>query len=156
MLREIGVETDEAESVIQISYRVQESGVAFLYDMLQGVFGSPVQVLFSQIQLFPVYQLLVLLQMRFDLSEFVQKSLVLQNFYVFHVVVGLLSALELFLGFPWVDSFQDAETSRRGKDGVTYLKSFRESCSFLIALVLVIYWVCSPRVPFFIYLPINN
>lgn len=56
-------------------------------------------------------KLLVLFEMSFNVTEFLKQMVVLQNFQVFHVEIGFVSALELLLGLSRVDSLQDAEAT---------------------------------------------
>lgn len=56
-------------------------------------------------------QLLVFLEMSFDLSEFVEQLVVLQNLQVFHVEVGLVVALDLLLGLTGVDTLENAQAA---------------------------------------------
>ena len=56
-------------------------------------------------------QFLVLFHVSFYFSELLQQLVVLQDFQIFHVIVSLIITLELFLGFPWVDTLQDAKPS---------------------------------------------
>ena len=53
--------------------------------------------------------LLVLLQVGFDVSEFVEQLVVLQNLDVLDMEVSFVVTLELLVWVPWVDSFEDAQ-----------------------------------------------
>lgn len=48
---------------------------------------------------------------RFDVSEFFQQLVVLQNLEILDVEVSFVVALELFAGLPRVDSFENAKSS---------------------------------------------
>ena len=68
-------------------------------------------MLLSQLDFTSTQELLVLLKMSLDLSELIEQSVVLKNFNVFNVEVGLGVTLELLLRFTRVDSLEDADTS---------------------------------------------
>ena len=54
---------------------------------------------------------LVSFKMSFDLSEFVNQLIVLQNLDVFHMEVGLIIALKTLVWLSWIDTLQDAQLS---------------------------------------------
>ena len=53
----------------------------------------------------------MLLEMRLDLSELVEKLIVHKDLQVFHVIISLIGAFELLLWLTRIYSLQDAETS---------------------------------------------
>lgn len=56
--------------------------------------------------------LLVPLEMRFNITEFVQKCVVFENFEILDVKVGLICAFVLLVGLTRVDTFENAEASK--------------------------------------------
>ena len=53
----------------------------------------------------------MLLQMRFDVSEFLQELIMHQNLQILHVIIGLVGPFQLLLRLSWVQSLEDAEPS---------------------------------------------
>jgi hypothetical protein len=65
-------------------------------------------MIFGQLGFLSALKLLVLLQVRLDLSELGEKLVVLENLKVLNMVVGLIGTLELLLGFSGIDSLENA------------------------------------------------
>lgn len=69
-------------------------------------------MLFRHLGLFTSKQLLVLLQVSLDLSEFANKLIVHENFQVLLMIVRLVSSLELLLWLTGIYSLEDADPSK--------------------------------------------
>lgn len=111
MLRKVGKKRDEAKCIIEVSESVNKAWIAFSDDMAQCILWQLFHELFSAFILFPTLHLLILLEMSFDISEFVQKRVVFKNFKILQVIISLVSTLEFLGRLTGIHAFQDTETS---------------------------------------------
>jgi len=108
MLWEVGEQRDEAKGVVHVSQGILECRIALSDHVAQGILGHLLHVILCLLE-FPLSLIfLVFLEVCFYVSEFLQQSVVFQDFEVLEMEVGLVISLELSLWLSWINSFQNA------------------------------------------------
>jgi len=109
MLRELGEQRDETESVIEVAKRIDKRRITFLDDRRKRVLRSFAEMVFSKFDFATTQEFFMFLQVSLDVSELLKQLVVLENFQVFNVIVSLVIALELLLRLAWVNALQNAK-----------------------------------------------
>ena len=111
MLWELCKQGNHAQSVVQISKRIDKSRVPVLNDRPKSVLRRLLHMCLGDLDLTPSQPLLVLFQVCFYFSELLDERVMLQDLDVLDVEVGLGVTLELFLRLTRVHTLEDAHSS---------------------------------------------